>query len=242
MENRKLLPVMDLIQNSFEIYKDRVWVLLGLMVITILSGVALLPGVIVLVVGGATGILSIMSGDPEAVINIGSFLATGGLVIVGLILILIGIIISIVIGIWCQLAAIYAIKERATKIGIKQSLSMGWPKLWSFLWVSILTGVVVFVGLCLFVVPGIIFIVWFYFAMYVLVIEGIKGTDSLKRSKQLVAGYWWPVAGRILVLCVVGMLLGWVPVLGTILTIVFLAPFGQIYNYLVYEDIKSVKS
>ena len=242
MENKKLISVMDLIQNSFEIYKERVWVLLGLMVIAILSGFALLPGAIVLVMGGATGILSIMSGDPEAAVNLGALLASGGLILVGLVLVLIGIIISVAVGIWCQVAAIYAIKERATKIGIKQSLVMGWPKFWSFLWISILTGIVVFVGICLLVVPGIIFAVWFYFAMYVLVVEGIKGTEALKRSKQLVAGYWWPVFGRILLLCLAGMILSWVPTLGTILTIVFLAPFGQIYNYLVYEDVKSIKA
>ena len=47
MENQKLIPVMDLIKNSFEIYKERVWVLLGLLGITFLSFLAVLPGMII---------------------------------------------------------------------------------------------------------------------------------------------------------------------------------------------------
>ena len=224
MENQKLIPVMDLIKNSFEIYKERVWVLLGLLGITFLSFLAVLPGMI------------IFWGVPK------NILGETGSSFIGFILFLIGIIFCAVIGIWCQIASVYAVKERASKIGIKQSLAMAWPKFWSFVWVGILVAIVVFVGFCLLVVPGIIFLVWFYIAAYVLVVEDIKGTDALKRSKQLVAGYWWPVFGRILLLCLASMVLSWIPIIGFIIIIFFLAPFDQVYNYLMYEDIKRVKS
>lgn len=71
-----------------------------------------------------------------------------------------------------------------------------------FLWVMILMACVVYGGTILLVIPGIIVMVLLIPAVYVFVCEGIRGLDVLMRSRQLVLGYWWPVAGRLFALLI----------------------------------------
>ena len=75
---------------------------------------------------------------------------------------------------------------------------MGWEKLFSYLWVSILAGVITAIGSLLFIIPGIIFFVWFAFATYIVVLEDMKGKETLSKSKELTKGRWWATFGRIL--------------------------------------------
>lgn len=69
----------------------------------------------------------------------------------------------------------------------------------SFLWISILTMLVVWGGLVLFIVPAFIFALYLFFAQYVFVAEGTKGMAALLRSKALVQGQWWLIASRLAV-------------------------------------------
>jgi len=64
--------------------------------------------------------------------------------------------------------------------------------------VSILTGLAVFGGFLLLIVPGIIFAMWFAFSLYALLLDDKHGTEALKYSKQLVNGRWWAVLWRII--------------------------------------------
>ncbi len=66
-----------------------------------------------------------------------------------------------------------------------------------------------------FLIPGIIFSIWFSFSLYILILEGQRGTQSLAMSRELVKGYFWPVLWR------------WVApyfVYGLLLTIIFVIP------------------
>ena len=65
--------------------------------------------------------------------------------------------------------------------------------------VSILTGLAVLGGLLLFIVPGIIFSVWFAFSFYVVVLDGKEGTEAMRESKKLVEGRWFDTFLRLLV-------------------------------------------
>jgi MFS family permease len=63
---------------------------------------------------------------------------------------------------------------------------------------SVLTALAVLGGLILFIIPGIIFSVWFAFALYSVALDGQKNTDALRFSKKLVQGRWWAAFLRIL--------------------------------------------
>lgn len=151
----------------------------------------------------------------------------------------------LLIGYWAQISLIYAIKEREAKIGVKESFRRGWYKIISYLWVTILVGVITFAGFLLLVVPGIIFAVWYSLALYILVAEDLRGMKALSRSKQLVRGYWWSVLWRFIVVFLIVMvaiiLFSFIPIVGNIVSLVA-SPFTVVFGYLLYEDLKKLKA
>ena len=108
--------------------------------------------------------------------------------------------VNFLVSLWLGVRLLYAVKDRDTKISIKEALSRGWKRILSYWWISILSGLIVMGGFLLLIVPGIILTIWFALAVYILVSEDRRGMNALFRSKQLVSGYWWGVFGRFHVL------------------------------------------
>jgi hypothetical protein len=126
-------------------------------------------------------------------------------------------LISLFVGLFISIVLISSIKSLIKKepIDLMALYNASYSKILSYFWISILAGLAVLGGTILLVIPGIIFSVWFSFAAIIFVIEGVKGTESLKSSKELVKGKFWPVLWR------------WVAsyaIYGIILTIVVLIP------------------
>jgi hypothetical protein len=65
--------------------------------------------------------------------------------------------------------------------------------------IGILVSIILLFGGMLFVIPGIIFFVWYYFSITSIIIDDKKGIESLKYSKSLVVGRWWEMFFRILI-------------------------------------------
>lgn len=74
---------------------------------------------------------------------------------------------------------------------------------WSYIWISILTTIFVLLWALLLIIPGIIFSVFYSFAVYAFFFEGLKGIAAIKRSIALVKNYWWAVFGRFVVIAIV---------------------------------------
>ncbi len=64
--------------------------------------------------------------------------------------------------------------------------------------VTVLSMLAVFGGLLLLIIPGIIFFVWFTFAIYAVSIHDKKPIEALKYSHSLVRGRWFSVFWRLL--------------------------------------------
>lgn len=164
-------------------------------------------------------------------------------------------LIIVIIFLWVNLSLLYAVKERENKINIGVALKKGWSNLGSYLWVSFLVFIIVLGGSILFIIPGIIFMVWFALATYVLVDENKKGMDALKRSKELISGYVTAFWGRTLlfgliislVLFLFSFIIGIVPVFSSFLNYIstliniITSALSIIFIFLVYENIKKVK-
>lgn len=75
--------------------------------------------------------------------------------------------------------------------------------IWPMIFTTFLVGLIVLGGTLLFIIPGIIFAVWYSFTSYAVIFEGAKGLNALRASKSLVVGRWWPIAWRILLAAVV---------------------------------------
>ncbi len=70
---------------------------------------------------------------------------------------------------------------------------MGYKNIWSLSWIYVLTALIVYGGIFLLIVPGIIVTVLTFFAPYVYLKEGKRGLSALMRSRELVRGRWWTV-------------------------------------------------
>jgi len=71
---------------------------------------------------------------------------------------------------------------------------------WQYLSLSLLIALFVLLWMLLLIVPGIIYAVFYGFASYVLFFVNKTGLAAIKRSKEIITGYWWPVFGRFLVI------------------------------------------
>lgn len=84
-------------------------------------------------------------------------------------------------------------------VGLSSSLRFAARRLGALLWMAILMWVLLTLAFIALVIPGI----WLYAAWSVatpaLLIEGVRGQRALGRSRELVRGRWWPVAGVLVV-------------------------------------------
>ena len=221
-----LLPIIDLFKKSFDLYIKKVWTLARIVLFGFLGLLILLPfGLVAFIISYAP-------------FSAGNF--SINLILIDILLALIGVFFTIFFGLWTQVATFCAVKEN--EINFKKALALAWPKMGSFFWISLLTALAIFAGFILLVIPGIIFAVWFCFSIFVFVAEDLRGTAALKKSKQLVRGYFWPVFGRMIVLGIVVSLISWIKFFGPIINIFFTAPFAIVFEYMLFEDLKRVKN
>jgi hypothetical protein len=149
---------------------------------------------------------------------------------------------SLVVIAWISAALTYAIVEE--DLGVRQALGYGLQRIWSFLWVSLLTGFIMTGGYLLFFVPGVLFTLWFLFAPFVLAREDTRGMDALLKSKACVAGFGWAVLGRLLLaaglVAIISVPLSFLPIFGGLLS---LLPgfFLMIYYAEIHKELSEIK-
>lgn len=176
---------------------------------------------------------------PAVVYGVGQALvgvtATGAPLALGFALSLLGSL-GLAVG---TLATIYVLGEPS--LTARQAWDRALPQTLPLVWLGIISAFFVVGGLLLFIVPGVMFAVWFSVVTLVFAREGERGMAALRRSRQLVRGRFWAVTWRLLVL-----LLVWLPLrlltsslgepgtagraIGDVLAAVLLAPY--VYAYL----------
>jgi len=77
---------------------------------------------------------------------------------------------------------------------IKKSIRAGFKFYIPAILVSLAVAFTEAAGFILFIIPGIIFSVWFAFSIYETILEKKKLVEAMKESKKLSAGRWWLVA------------------------------------------------
>lgn len=159
---------------------------------------------------------------------------------------------------WGEVALIYAIKDSEEKIGVIELYQWAWEKAISYSWLFLLRFLIIIFGFLLFLIPGIIFSVWFSFAGFVLINEDLKGLNALWRSREYVKGRWLSVFWRLFFISVLSLLISWViswvvififgffriPFLseiGNLIAMIFLFPLSTAYNFLLYDKLRFLK-
>ena len=81
----------------------------------------------------------------------------------------------------------------------RASLAYATSKLGSLIWLTVVFALGLALGVLACVIPGIYLYVAWTLAVPVLLLEDVRGAKALNRSRALVKGRWWPVAGVLLV-------------------------------------------
>jgi fatty acid-binding protein DegV len=122
-------------------------------------------------------------------------------------------------------------------LNVREALGRGWHMFWPFLWLMCLVAYIIQGGILLFVIPGIIFLVWFFPSQFIIFTEEDRGMNALLKGRAYVSGNFWDVLLRLFILCLLSWVAGMVPLIGMI----FFAPFMFIYMYLVYQELRDIK-
>ncbi|MEK7211133.1 MAG: hypothetical protein AAB731_00700 [Patescibacteria group bacterium] len=115
---------------------------------------------------------------------------------------------------------------RGEKLNLKELCAVSLKKLPMAILISVVVGAAVIGGTILLIIPGIIFAVWFNFALYAYILEGKKYLEALKESKILVTGRWFPVFWRLAAINLFWGLVSLAAILG--LSWLLRLPFGQL--------------
>ncbi|OGF27543.1 hypothetical protein A2303_01640 [Candidatus Falkowbacteria bacterium RIFOXYB2_FULL_47_14] len=237
--NRKISPVAVLLKESWVLYKNNFWRFVGMLLVPLLG---LLPLAIIFILNGVL-----------------TFLNNGNIVLLFLryLLILLGagsVVFLVVIAIISRAGLFVMVKNAGERPTVKGSFLEAKKISWKFFATSVITAVFVFLWTLLLVVPGIIAAINYGFALWFLVYEGVGGVSAIKRSRELVRGYWWAVAGRLLLLQALFFLLIVLPLTFTknetfvviwnfvsqIVSFAFM-PFVLIYSHLIYQNLRKIK-
>jgi hypothetical protein len=118
--------------------------------------------------------------------------------------------------------SLYAMIIQETQIDLKKCVSRSRKHLFNLLLGSLIYIFLTFLGLLLFVVPGIIIAARLSFYCFFIVLDDLKPVDALKKSAQVTKEYAWRLVNSIII---VGFLL----VVPLLLTQLFLDQIG-LYN------------
>ena len=240
-----LMGVLDLIKASWEMYQQKIWQLVAVQfvfyVINLLISLAL----------AATAFANIgfflfsATADYQVTDWFKGFSLVSGLIFVVLLLI------SLLIAAFQQSALIHLASQDDKQLG--SILKKSFHRVPALFWATFLAGLLIMIGLFLFLIPGIILAVMLAFVSYVVVLEGVGGTQALSRSRALVKGRWFEVFWRGLAfMLIIGIPAGIVSsiidgivgdnhnTISNLLMALFITPFGLVYGYNLYRNLKSV--
>jgi len=166
-------------------------------------------------------------------------------------------LISLFLWFWAIPSLLFSIKE---EIGVKEAYQKGLKMLIPYIRVYFLLFAIIIGGLLLFIIPGILFLIWFSLAIFALVFEERKGMNALFRSQHLIAGKFWGVLRRFLglgLIILIGLILVLLPpfllfkiskptadqigiILGYFLELL-VVPFVLVYGVLIYKNLEKIK-
>ena len=209
----------ELFGEAFEVYKERFGTFFGIIFLSLLLVVTTVA--VVAAIGLALSF--VLPGKKQVLVAVG---------------VLIGSIPFFAAVFWGMAAFVFSVTD--STLGIKEAFGKGWRSVWSFMWLYSIMGFIITGGYLLFVFPGVIFSVWFAFSQFILARDNVRGMDALLKSREYVRDMWFEVFGRLVAVWVVSILLGAIPFIGPILSLLF-APFVMVFTFLIYEDLARIK-
>lgn len=132
--------------------------------------------------------------------NLNNLLLSSELLITTVALFAAGLLTVSLTGLFLKGSLMYVYGRYAEHRQFKEGLHWTWRHFLPLVWLGILTATITFGGFMLFIVPGVLFVVYSFFSTYVLITEDRRGMQAILRSIDLVRGAFWGLFGRLLVL------------------------------------------
>lgn len=130
-------------------------------------------------------------------------------------------------------------------LGLKESVRKSKKHFWRFLGLGIVLTFALIILYALFIIPGIIFNVFWIFSVYILVDKKAGVFDSIKQSYRMVKGRWWTLFGHSVLLIIIAMIVSWilmlVPFFGRLISSLVVTPIIVIFYKNWYLDLKAKK-
>lgn len=117
---------------------------------------------------------------------------------------------------WAQAAALEA---ASTESGIESCLKDAWAKTGPFAWTLSLVLLACGGAFFLLFLPGLWLAPLLFWAPFITMSEGTGGVAALETSWRRVRGRWWAVAGRLALVSLVPFAMGFVPLVGWLLSL-----------------------
>lgn len=188
--------VGDLLSQSWSIFANNAGTFIGIIILPFIAQIIAGAVLFFVLLGGLfLGGLRSLASPSSIVSKTTSVSSLILLIIVGLAIVLINIL--------SQAALVYAAVHRERKITLGEAYGFAFEKLPSYLWVAVLSTVIIGGGMFLFVVPGILFAVWFMLAVFVVMGEDARGMSALFKSREYMKGNGIAVVWRILAVAII---------------------------------------
>lgn len=164
----------------------------------------------------------------------------------------------LVLSTWMTLAQLVswrAAHDRDDELTIRTAYAKAWSMVPSYVWISILATILMFVGIVGFIIPGILLALCFAVLPAIAVKEGAKGMTTIRRSVALVSPHLLGVFWRLLFTALVIYLPG--AIVGALVGVTFGQDgadlFGQVYDlvvgpiflgiaYVTYLELKAIET
>lgn len=78
-------------------------------------------------------------------------------------------------------------------------------KLINLFWTYLIYIVLIILLFLLLIIPGVYFMVYWYFFSYIVLDQKIKGMDALKKSKDMLKGHWWKTFALFVIAAIIGV-------------------------------------
>lgn len=257
--------VGDLLSQSWEVFKERLGLIIGIpalsyLILFILSIISIYFFKVTVGTLNVTGLLDIKGWNSVIAIVVLFFI--------------VGLFVPVIIIFLQQVALLHVIVNRNKRISLLGSYRFAFSKILSYWWLTILLSIITIGGFSLFFIPGVIFTIWFSLAVFILIGEDVRGMTAILKSREYIRGMWWPVFGRFLVLfliiCGIAFVAAMIAFFAVWLLVFIIAvffkspslaqslkdvfsfifalpfqffvmPFSLIYGFLIYERLKLFK-
>ncbi len=148
------------------------------------------------------------------------------------------ITLTVIAGVWMNTIEYYSLLHIGGEV--RSVFTAGIRNMFKFFLISLTVGLIIFFGLVLLIIPGIIFAVWYSFAIWLVLDRGLKIGEALRTSKAMVSGRFWKILGRSVVFGLFSLLasivFGAVPYIGPFV-LSLISPLLMLPFYLLYQDI-----